>query len=98
MECKILDSHLCSRSLTRLLLNFGEYIIVESLAAENDVACDAEGRSNYHETNSCPSEFSFPRHNDTYCGTSKGLSQGDVELRRFHSGYRVQVSSDVKAD
>src|SRR5437588_541033 len=98
MECEILDSHLCSRSFTRLLLNLSERIAMESLAAENDKSRDAEDQNNRHKTNSYPTEFSFPRHNSTYCGASKCLSQSDVNLRSFHSVYRIQVSSDIKTD
>src|SRR5215469_7304344 len=96
MQCEILDSHLRSCSLARLFLNFGEYIAVEFLAAESDETGDAEDQDNCHQTNSYPTEFSFPRHNSTYCGVSKCLSQGDVELCSFHSLYRIQVSSDIK--
>src|SRR6266542_1321357 len=98
MECEILDPYLSSRSLTCLLLNLSENIAMESLAAENDVSRDAEDQNNRHMTNSYPTEFSFPRHNSTYCGASKCLSQSDVKLRSFHSVYRVQVSSKIKTD
>jgi len=59
MQCEILDSHLRSYSLACLLLNFGEYIAVEFLAAENDETRDAEDQDNGHQTNSYPTEFSF---------------------------------------
>src|SRR5215469_12649772 len=96
MQCEILDSHPRSCSLARLLLNFGEYIAVELVAAKNDETCDAKDQDNRHQTDSYPTEFSFPRHNSTYCGSSKCLSQGDVELCSFHALYRIQVSSDIK--
>src|SRR5215469_4336569 len=98
MHCKILDLHPCTCSFTRLLLNFGKYIAVKSRATENGIACDAQNHASCHKTNSYPTEFSFPRHDNTWIGTSKCLSQGDVELSSFHSRDRVQISSNIEAN
>src|SRR5689334_3677926 len=51
-------------------------------------------------TRPIPIQPSFLFHSITapIAGASKCLSQGDVELRSFHSLHRVQVSSDVKAN
>src|SRR2546425_1426243 len=64
-ECKILDSHLPTRSFTRLLLNFGEYVFMESLRAEHDVAGGHEDHDEGCKTYCDPAEFSFPCHSST---------------------------------
>src|ERR1700756_5412667 len=98
MQCKILDLHSSTCRLTRLLLNFGEQVAMESRAEENGIACNAQNQDSCHQSNCYPTEFAFPRHDDTCIGTSKCLSQGDVELSSFHSRDRVQISSDIEAN
>src|SRR2546428_6480093 len=61
-ECKILDSHLSTRSLTGLLLEFGDYVVMELLSAEHDVARDHEDHDKSYNTYCDPAEFSFPCH------------------------------------
>jgi hypothetical protein len=60
-----MDSHLSTRSRTRLLLEFGEYVVMEPLSAEHHVARDHEGHDKSYKTYCDPAEFSFPCHNST---------------------------------
>src|ERR1700730_3621960 len=64
-ECKNFDLDLSPRSLTRLLLEFGEYVVMEPLSAEHDVARDHEDHDKGYKTHCDPAEFSFPCHSST---------------------------------
>src|SRR5229473_5066143 len=64
-ECKILDSHLSTRRLTGLLLEFGEYVVMEPLSAEHNIARDHEDHDKGDKTYYDPAEFCFPCHSST---------------------------------
>src|ERR1700726_1657479 len=100
VEGKILDSHLSARGLTRLLLKFGEYVVMEPLTAKREIARDPEDDDESYKTHCDRSEFPFPSHKSSNekIQPLKSLPQSDVELSSPHSPCRVQVSSDIKAN